>query len=87
MVAITLPCLRDRTGNKLLEHRLVEIGKLFEIETGLSHLVLTELRQQGSLLGFFRHQVDDQLSTADGEARQRGFHGSPVFMGIPVRAC
>jgi hypothetical protein len=49
--------LRDRTDDELLEHRLIEIGKLLEVQTGLAHLVLTEPGQQGSPLLSFVYQV------------------------------
>ena len=31
-LSITPPYLRDRTDDKLFEHRLVKIGKLFEVQ-------------------------------------------------------
>src|SRR5688500_5442354 len=77
---------RDLTHNKLFEHRLIKISKLFEVQTGLAHLVPAKLGQQGSLLLSLGHQIDHQFSTADGKACQRGFPGSPAFVDVAVRA-
>ena len=69
MLSIAPPHFSDRVGDELLEHRLVEIGQLFEVQANLAHLVLTELGQQGLLSVSFGNQVHHQFAATNGETR------------------
>src|SRR5512145_1200912 len=86
VLGIAPPYPRDRTGNKLLEHRSIKISKLLEVQARLAHPVLAKLGQQGSVLRSFNHHVDHEFSATDGKARQRGFPGSSTLVGVPVGA-
>lgn|SRR5512132_2806551 len=66
---IAPPHVSDRVGDELLEHRLVEIGQLLEVEASLAHPVFAELGQQDLLSVSFGNQIHHQFAATDGEAR------------------
>lgn len=55
----------DRVSHKLLEHRVIKIGKPREVQTGFSHLVLAKPGQQYALLFSFCYKVDHEFPAAD----------------------